>query len=122
MQNHCERDNQTMMMKLRFRIFCLSILFFLFLMFWRNVKIDHTHCHYEGDSETNNQVSDNKSYIVSGGAEAEQEKSEQELTTRVRVLCWIMTSPDNHRTRVRAKPVLIQRWILGETPGCRRCM
>ena len=101
MQNHRERDNQTMIMKLRFRIFCLSILLFLFLMLWRSAKINHTHCHYEGDSGTNNLVSGNKSYIVSAGAEAAQAKSEKELT--VRVLCWIMTSPENHKTRVGAK-------------------
>ena len=103
MQNHCERDKQTMIMKLRFRILSLSIFLFLFLILWRNVKINHTHCHYEGDSETNNQVRDNRSYIVSASAEAAQEKSEEGLTERVRVLCWIMTSPDNHRTRVGAK-------------------
>ena len=105
MQNHCERDKQTMIMKLRFRIFSLLIFLFLFLILWRNVKIDHTHCHYEGESETNNLVRDNRSYFMSAGAEAAQEKSEKELADSVRVLCWIMTSPDNHRTRVGAKPV-----------------
>ena len=99
----CEKDNQTMIMKLRFRIFCLSILLFWFLMLWRNVKINHTNCHNEGDSETNNLVSNNIRHGVSASSKEAQAKSEEELTERVRVLCWIMTSPDNHKTRVRAK-------------------
>ena len=85
-------------MKLKFRIFCFSIFILSFFMWWRSLKIGPIHCLSEGDSETNNQSSDNQNHMASSSASAK--KSEEELTDSVRVLCWIMTSPDNHKTRV----------------------
>ena len=100
-RNHCERVNQIIVMKLRVRIFCSLISILSFFMLWRNLKNSHIHCLCEGDSETkNNQASDNQNQMASGSASAK--KSEAELTGSVRVLCWIMTSPDNHKTRVGA--------------------
>jgi len=66
-------------------------------MWWRSLKIGPIHCLCEGDSETNNQASDNQNHMASSSASAK--KSEEELTDSVRVLCWIMTSPENHKTR-----------------------
>ena len=97
-RNHCERVNQIIVMKLKFRIFCFSIFILSFFMWWRSLKIGPIHCLCEGDSETNNQASDNQNHMASSSASAK--KSEEELTDSVRVLCWIMTSPDNHKTRV----------------------
>ena len=92
-------------MKLKVRIFCFSIFILSFFMWWRSLKIGPIHCLWEGDSETNNQASDNQNHMASSSASAN--KSEENLTDSVRVLCWIMTSPENHKTRVGENQIFI---------------
>ena len=72
-------------MKLKFSIIFISVLSFAFFMLWGNIMRILSHA----DCETSKRSS--------------QDKKKEEPTKRVRVLCWIITHPANHKTRVRVK-------------------
>ena len=72
-------------MKLNFPIFFIPALIFAFFMLWGNIIRILSHA----DCETSKRSS--------------QDKKKEEPPKRVRVLCWIMTHPANHKTRVRVK-------------------
>ena len=70
-------------MKLNFAVVFISVFAFTFFMLWGNIIRILSHI----DCETSKMSS--------------QDKKKEEPTKRVRVLCWIMTHPANHKIRVR---------------------
>ena len=76
-------------MKLNFAVVFISVFAFTFFMLWGNIIRILSHI----DCETSKMSS--------------QDKKKEEPTKRVRVLCWIMTHPANHKIRVR----ILKSWL-----------
>ena len=50
--------------------------------------------------------------VLQSKEEETHTKEEDKLAEKVRVLCWVMTGPDNHRAKVR-QAVMLDLWSSG---------